>query len=151
MTFMSISYKPMKSKFHTTIITKSWPMKFVIINLGHPLGMTTNFNTYFNQNLTHGKTWNFLIYSEKKSTWPNFNYLHDDIWTKEILTRGTWNKFWWKLIIYLNLDFNHPLWLFNLNVFILWRVAQSKIATWHNDWILEKNKINNYLYKWAGR
>jgi hypothetical protein len=62
MTFVSISYEPMKSKFHMTIITKSWPMKFVMINLRHPLWMTINFNTYFNQTLTHGKTWNFLIY-----------------------------------------------------------------------------------------
>ncbi len=28
----------------------------------------------------------------KKYTWLNFNYLHDDTWTNENLTRGTWNK-----------------------------------------------------------
>jgi hypothetical protein len=30
MTSMSISYEPMKRKFHKTIIVKLWPMKFVI-------------------------------------------------------------------------------------------------------------------------
>jgi hypothetical protein len=30
MTSMFILYEPMKRKFHTTIITKLWPMKFVI-------------------------------------------------------------------------------------------------------------------------
>ncbi len=30
MTFMSIPYKPMKSKFYTIIITKLWAMKFVM-------------------------------------------------------------------------------------------------------------------------
>jgi hypothetical protein len=30
---MSIPYKPMKKKFHTTIIAKLWPMKFVIQEL----------------------------------------------------------------------------------------------------------------------
>jgi hypothetical protein len=30
MTFMSIPYEPMESKFYTTIIAKSWPMKFVM-------------------------------------------------------------------------------------------------------------------------
>jgi hypothetical protein len=102
LTFVTISYEPMKNKFHTTIITKSWPMKFVMINLSHPLWMTINFNTYFNQILTHGKTWNFfniwfyIKFNEEKSTWFDFNYLHDDTWTKENLTHGTWNKFWWK-------------------------------------------------------
>jgi len=31
MTFMSIPYKPMKSKICITIIAKLWPMKFVMI------------------------------------------------------------------------------------------------------------------------
>ncbi len=31
MTFVSIPYKPMKSKFHTTIIAKLQPIKFVMI------------------------------------------------------------------------------------------------------------------------
>jgi hypothetical protein len=31
MTSMSIPYKLMKSKFCTTIIAKSWPMKFVML------------------------------------------------------------------------------------------------------------------------
>jgi hypothetical protein len=30
MTFVFIPYEPMKSKFHTTIIAKSWPIKFVM-------------------------------------------------------------------------------------------------------------------------
>jgi len=30
MTSMFIPYKPMKNKFHMTIITKLWPIKFMI-------------------------------------------------------------------------------------------------------------------------
>ncbi len=32
---MSMPYEPMKNRFHTTIIAKSWPMKFV---MGFPFG-----------------------------------------------------------------------------------------------------------------
>ncbi len=138
MTFVSISYEPMKSKFHLTIITKSWPMKFVMINLRHPLWMTINFNTYFNQTLTHGKTWNFLIYDFISYIMTKVNMVQFHLFTRWHLDKwkfDTWNL--GKKI--LNLDFNHSLWLFNLNVFILWDVAQSKVATWHHDWVLEKN------------
>jgi hypothetical protein len=30
MTSVSIPYEPMKNKFHTTIIAKLWPMKFMM-------------------------------------------------------------------------------------------------------------------------
>jgi len=40
-------------------------------------------------------------------------------------------NFLWKLKFYWNFDLNHPLWLFNLNVFILWQMAQTKVATWN--------------------
>jgi hypothetical protein len=49
---------------------------------------------------------------------------------------------------YWNLDLNHPLWLFTLNLFILWHMAQWKVATLHIDWIFEKQ---NYLDSWVGR
>jgi len=58
------------------------------INLGHPLWMAINFNTFFNhnlstQNLEFSNTRFYIIYEEEKSTWSNFNYLvHDDTWTK---------------------------------------------------------------------
>ncbi len=82
--------------------------------------------------------WIYVIYNEGKSTWSNFNYLHDDIWTKEKMTCDTSNKFSWKLKFSWNFDLNHSLWLFNLYIFILWHVAQSKVAVWHIDWILKK-------------
>jgi hypothetical protein len=36
MTYVFISYKPMKSKFCTTIITKLWPIKFVMLGGTYP-------------------------------------------------------------------------------------------------------------------
>jgi hypothetical protein len=41
----------------------------------------------------------YIIYNEEKSTWSNFNYLHDDTWTNENLTRGTWNDIFIKMLI----------------------------------------------------
>jgi hypothetical protein len=112
------------------------------INLSHPLWIAIDFNTFSNQVFATWQNlefliWFYIIYNGGKSTWSNFNYLHDDIWTNENLTNGIQNNFLWKLNFYWNFDLNHPLWLFSLYVFLLWHVAQLKVVTWHIDWILE--------------
>jgi hypothetical protein len=38
-----------------------------------------------------------------------------------------------------NIDIHHPLWLFILDRLGLWHMAQSKLITWHINWILETN------------
>jgi hypothetical protein len=38
-----------------------------------------------------------------------------------------------------NIDIHYPLWLFVLDGLGLWHMAQSKVAMWHNNWILETN------------
>jgi hypothetical protein len=45
-----------------------------------------------------------------------------------------------------NIDIHHPLWLFVLDGLGLWHMAQSKVATWHINWILETN-----VYMYLGR
>jgi hypothetical protein len=34
----------------------------------------------------------------------------------KFLTHGIWKKIGWKLFFYWNINFNYPLWLFNLDV-----------------------------------
>ncbi len=38
-----------------------------------------------------------------------------------------------------NIDIHCPLWLFVLDGIGLWNMAQLKVATWHINWILERN------------
>jgi hypothetical protein len=111
------------------------------INLGHPLRMAIDFNTYSNQILTHGKTWEFFIYDfisyiMRKNQHGPISIIY--------MIRLEQRKIWHMalginlndFIFYWNLDLKHPLWLFNLGVFILWHVTQSNVTTWHIDWIL---------------
>ncbi len=55
--------------------------------------MTIDFNTFFNQILEKNYTCFYITYNEKKSTWSNFNILHDNIRTKENLMHGTKKTF----------------------------------------------------------
>ncbi len=66
----------------------------------------------------------FFIHPSKFNTW----HYEDLLW------------FFW------NTDIHHPLWLFILDDFGLWEMAQSKVATWHIHWILETN-----IYVYLGR
>jgi len=64
----------------------------------------------------------FFIYPSKFDTW----HYEDFSW------------FVW------NIDIHHRLWLFILDGFGLWHVTQSKVATWHINWILD-------VYMYLGR
>jgi len=59
----------------------------------------------------------FFIHPSKFNTW----HYEDFLW------------FFW------NIDIHCPLWLFVLDGLGLWHVAQSKVAMWHINWILETN------------
>jgi hypothetical protein len=41
--------------------------------------------------------------------------------------------------VFWKFDIHRPLWLFVLNGLGLWHMAQSKVAMWHINWILETN------------
>jgi hypothetical protein len=67
------------------------------------------------------------------SSWRHFSSIHQN------LTRGTmmiFCDFW-------NIDIHRPLRLFVLDALGLWHMAQSKVAMWHINWILE---TNIYMY-----
>jgi hypothetical protein len=73
-----------------------------------------------------------------------YDYNHDVMLTSFLsihrnltCTMKFFHDFFW------NIDIHHPLWLFVLNGFHLWLVAQSKVAMWHINWILE---IYIYIY-----
>jgi hypothetical protein len=67
------------------------------------------------------------------SCWCHFSSIHQNF--------NTWHyeDFSW---FFWNIDIHCPLWLFILDGFGLWHMAQSKVAMWHINWILE----NKYIY-----
>jgi len=71
------------------------------------------------------------------SCWHHFSSIHQNL-ICGILFYFSW--FFW------NIDIHCPLWLFVLDGLGLWRVAQSKVAKWHSNWILETN-----IYMYLGR
>jgi hypothetical protein len=71
------------------------------------------------------------------SCWHHFSSIH------QILTHGTmkiFHNFFW------NINIHCPLWLFILYGFGLGHLAQSKVITWHINWILETKKLYIYIY-----
>jgi hypothetical protein len=67
------------------------------------------------------------------SCWHHFSSIHQN------LTHGIMKK---NCDFFENIDIHHPLWLFVLDSFGLWHMAQSKVAMWHINWNLE----NKYIY-----
>jgi hypothetical protein len=49
------------------------------------------------------------------------------------------------LWFFKNIDIHCPLWLFILDGLGLWHVTQSKVVTWHINWIFETRGIYIYI------
>jgi hypothetical protein len=80
---------------------------------------------------------NSLMTTTIMSYWCHFSSIHQNL-TQSIM-KFLGDFFW-------NIDIHCPLLLFILNYLKLWHVAQSKVAMWHINWILETN-----IYKYLGR
>jgi len=78
----------------------------------------------------------FLMIIIIMSCWRQFSSIHQN------LTSGTMKVF----LIFLKYWYPSSLWLFVLNHLGLWHMAQSKVAMWHINWILETN-----IYMYLGR
>jgi hypothetical protein len=79
-----------------------------------------------------------------------YDYIHNVMLTSLFIHPSKFNMWHYEdfLWFFWNIDIHCPLWLFVLDGLGLWHVAQSKVATWHINWILE---TNIYIYIHLGR
>ncbi len=68
---------------------------------------------------------------------PPYEYNHNVMLMSFFIHPSNFNTWHYEdfLRFFWNIDIHHPLWLFLLNGFGLWHVAQSKIAMWNINWI----------------
>ncbi len=70
-----------------------------------------------------------------------YDYNHNFMLTSFFIHPSKLNPWHYEdfLWYFWNIDIHCPLWLYVLNALGLRHVAQSKVATWHINWILETN------------
>jgi hypothetical protein len=69
-----------------------------------------------------------------------YDYNYNVMLTSFFIHSSNFNTWHYEMVnFFWNIDMYHPLWLFILYGFTLWHVAQSKVVTWHINWILETN------------
>jgi len=74
-------------------------------------------------------------------------YNHNVMLTSYFIRPSKFNMWHYEdfLWFFWNIDIHCPLWLFILDGLGLWHVAQSKVAIWHINWVLE-----TYIYMYLG-
>jgi hypothetical protein len=78
-----------------------------------------------------------------------YDYNHNVMFTSFFIHSSKFNTWHYEknlVIFFWNIDIHHPLWFCILGGFTLWHMAQSKVATWHINWILK-----THIYKHLGR
>jgi hypothetical protein len=76
-----------------------------------------------------------------------YDYNHNVMLMSFFIHPSKFNKWCYEVFswFFWNIDIHCPLWLFILDGLGLWHVAQSNVAMWHINWILETN-IYIYIY-----